>query len=130
MRIMISFDDFKKMEITMGKILSAEKIADTDKLLKLKVHFGTKLECVPQEQLQKSELNECDDVRQVVSGIVLHFPDPEKLVGLTCAFVTNLEPRNIKGLVSEAMILALGGDGEPFSLLVPNAEVSAGTKAR
>jgi len=94
----ISIDDFKKVEIRIGEIKSAEKIEGSDKLLKLKVNFGT-------------------EERQVLSGIAAHFPEPHDLVGKKCPFVTNLAPRMMMGLESQAMILATGGDGEtPFSL--------------
>lgn len=94
----ISIDDFKKVEIKIGEILSAEKIEGSDKLLKLLVNFGT-------------------EDRQVLSGIAAHFPQPADLVGKKCPFVTNLSPRQMMGLESQAMILATGGDGEtPFAL--------------
>ena len=86
---MISIDDFKKVDITVGKILSAEKIPETDKLLKLSVDFG---------ELQP---------RQIISGISLYFPDCSILIGKKCVFVVNLEPRIIRGLESQGMILAL-----------------------
>lgn len=95
---LISIDDFKKVEIKIGEILSAESIAGSDKLLKLNVNFG-------------------DHNRQVLSGIAAYFPNPADLVGKRCPFVTNLEPRSLMGLESNAMILATGGDGEtPFAL--------------
>ncbi len=94
----ISVDDFKKVEIKIGEIKSAEKIEGSEKLLKLMVNFGT-------------------EERQVLSGIAAHFPDPSTLVGKCCPFVTNLAPRMMMGLESQAMILATGGDGEtPFAL--------------
>ena len=118
---MISFEDFKKVEMTVGEILSAEKIPDTDKLLKLSVDLGE------------------EKPRQIVSGISLYFPDCSVLVGKKCMFVTNLEPRMIRGYESNGMILAVsaedahllpeGGQGK-FSLLEPSAEIPAGTKAK
>jgi len=109
---MISFEDFKKVDIAVGQILSAEKIPETDKLLKLSVDLG---ETQP---------------RQIVSGISIHFPDCAVLVGKKCMFVANLEPRIIRGVESQGMILAVsGGDGK-FSLLSPNDEIIAGTRAQ
>lgn len=94
----ISIDDFKKVEIRIGEIKSAEKIEGSDKLLKLIVNFGS-------------------EDRQVLSGIAAYFPNPQDLVGKNCPFVTNLAPRMMMGLESQAMILATGGDGEtPFAL--------------
>jgi methionine--tRNA ligase beta chain len=107
----ISFEEFKKVEIRAGKILSAEKIPDTDKLLKLSVDIG---ELVP---------------RQIVSGIALRYPDPTVLVGKTCMFVTNLEPRVIKGLESNGMLFAVSTPEGAFSLLEPNEDIPPGTLA-
>lgn len=99
----ISIDDFKKVEITVGEIISAEKIDGSGKLLKLKVNFG-------------------GEERQVLSGIAAFFPDPGALVGKRVPFVTNLAPRMMMGLESQAMILATGGEEEnPFSLFETDA---------
>jgi tRNA-binding EMAP/Myf-like protein len=136
---MITFDDFKKVEIRAGKILSAEKIPDTDKLLKLSVDFGEQKEVV-RENLSVDAVSEpvaapapapvfVAAPRQIVSGISMYFPDPAVLVGKTCMFVTNLEPRTIKGHESNGMLFAVStGDGS-FSLLEPNASIPPGTKA-
>jgi methionine--tRNA ligase beta chain len=107
---MISIDDFKKIEIKAGKILTAEKIPDTDKLVRLTVDFSE------------------ENPRQIISGIAMHFPDVSMLVGKTCTFITNLEPRIIKGFESNGMILALSNETE-FSLLEPSSQVSPGTSA-
>ena len=101
---MISIDEFKKVEIRAGKILSVELIEGSDKLLKLSVGFGE------------------EAPRQILSGIKKYFEDPQELVGVTCAFVTNLEPREMMGLTSQGMIMAASGDlpaqtGSFFSLL-------------
>jgi methionyl-tRNA synthetase len=85
-------------------------VPDTDKLLHLTVDFGE------------------EKPRTVVSGIAGYFPDPQVLVGKKCPFVTNLEPRPLKGLVSEAMIVAVHA-GEAFSLLEPTgADIPEGTR--
>ena len=107
---MISIDDFKKVEIRAGKILKVEEVEGSDKLLKLEVDFGP---AVAEAMAGKEEIR---DLRQVISGIKKHFADPTDLVGVTCAFVTNLEPREIMGLESEAMIMASSSD-DSFSLL-------------
>jgi methionyl-tRNA synthetase len=108
---MISIDDFKKVEITVGKILSAEFIEGSEKLLKLSVDFGE------------------ERPRQVVSGIRKYFAEPETLIGVKCGFVTNLEPRPLMGLVSEAMILAASTD-EAFSLLRVDESMPVGAKVK
>ena len=109
---MINIDEFKKVEMVVGKILSAEKVPDTDKLLKLSVDLG---EVTP---------------RQIVSGISLFFPDCSSLVGKKCMFVANLEPRTIRGLESQGMILAVSTEDGKFSLLEPNDEIPVGAKAK
>lgn len=109
----ITYDDFKKVEIRVGKILSAEKIEGSEKLLKLSVDF--KEESGP---------------RQILSGIQKYFPNEADLVGKKCMFVTNLAPRQMMGLESNGMLFALGGQGEvPFSLLTPETDVPEGTPA-
>ena len=108
---MISYEDFKKVEIKVGKILSAEKITETDKLLKLSVDFAE------------------GSPRQIVSGISEYFPNPEDLIGTKCLFVTNLEPRTIRGFESNGMLFAMGGrEGIPFSLIKASEDVPEGTK--
>lgn len=107
----ISIEDFKKLEIKIGQILSAEKIENTDKLLRLSVDFGEK------------------NPRQIVSGIAEHFKSPEDLLGKKCAFATNLEPRVIKNLESQGMILAVSGEGF-FSLLETSGDVYPGSQVK
>jgi methionyl-tRNA synthetase len=108
----ITIDDFNKVEIKAGKILSAEKVEGSEKLLKLSVDMG---EAEP---------------RQILSGIQKHFPEEQTLVGVKCMFVTNLEPRKMMGLESNGMLFALGGHGDvPFSLVVPQTDVPPGTPA-
>lgn len=142
---MINIDQLKQVEIKIGEIISAEKVEGADKLLKLMVNFGTKVsppiatevpvsvasamestssvvEAVPSE-VEK-------DVRQIISGIAPYFSDPVTLVGLKCAFVTNLEPRTIRGLQSNGMILATGGGNDPFTLLRANADTVPGSLIR
>ena len=108
----ITYDDFAKVEIKAGKILTAEKIPETDKLLRLTVDFA---ESTP---------------RQIVSGISMYFPDPNTLIGKTCMFVTNLEPRMLKGFESNGMLFALSTPDGNFSLLEPNSTIPPGTKAK
>lgn len=118
MKEKINIDDFKKIDIVVGQILSVEKVPDTEKLLKLSVDLG---EEVP---------------RQIVSGISEYFPDCEVLVGRKCMFVANLEPRMIRGVESDGMILAVSNeeatkeDGQGgFSLLAPDNSIPVGTRA-
>lgn len=108
---MISIEDFKKVEIRVGEILSVEKVPDTDKLLKLSVNLGE------------------DKPRQIVSGIAPYFTDEQSLVGKKCMFVANLEPRTIRGLESQGMILAILTPEGKFSLVMPDQSMPAGAKA-
>jgi methionyl-tRNA synthetase len=108
----INYDDWKKVEIKIGRILTVEKIEKSEKLLKLSVDFA---EASP---------------RQIISGIAKYFPNIEDLIGKKCAFVTNLEPKPLMGLESNGMILAVGGGEEPFSLFEVKAEVAVGAKAK
>lgn len=94
----ISIDDFKKIEIRVGEIRNAGKIEGSDKLLRLIVNFG-------------------DHERQVLSGIAQYIKTPEELIGKRCPFVTNLPPRVMMGIESQAMLLAGGGEEDiPFAL--------------
>jgi methionyl-tRNA synthetase len=131
---MITYDDFAKVEIRVGKILSAEKVPETDKLLRLSVDFG--LIAVPALAVPAVEgapvvpaPEPVRDIRQIVSGISLFFPDASVLVGKKCMFVTNLEPRKIKGLESNGMLFAVSTPDGKFSLLEPNSEIPEGTRA-
>ena len=114
-KYMITIDDFAKVEIRIGLILSAEKIEGSDKLLKLSVDMGE------------------EAPRQIVSGIAAFFPDPQALVGTRCAFAANLEPRTIRGFESQGMILAVSGqtDGADFfSLLETLPAVPPGSRVK
>jgi len=103
-----SYDDFSKLEIRIGTVVAVEIVPDADKLLKLSVDFG---EAEP---------------RQIISGIRLYMEDPQSLVGKQCPFIANLEPRTIRGLVSNGMILA-ANSGETFAFLHPDVPLPPGT---
>ncbi len=104
---MITFDEFKKIELKVGKILQAEPVEGSEKLLKLEVDFAE------------------DKPRTVVSGIAGHV-DLENFVGSKKIFVTNLEPRPILGIESQAMILA-GKDGQGLALVETTRDLPVGT---
>ena len=106
----INFEDFKKVEIKIGTIRAAEKIPEGDKLLKLVVDFGA-------------------ETRQIMSGIAEFFPDPAVLVGRQAPFVTNLEPRVLRGHESQGMILATDGE-RGIVLLNPSEEVPPGSPVK
>ena len=104
---MITFDEFKKVELKVGQILKAEPVEGSEKLLELEVDFGE------------------DKTRTVISGIAGHV-DLEDFVGSKRIFVTNLEPRAIMGKESQAMILA-GKDGQGLALVEPTRDLPIGT---
>jgi methionyl-tRNA synthetase len=106
----ITFDDFAKVELKLGKILEAEEIKKSKKLYKLKVDFGE------------------EEPRQILSGIKEYY-EADNLVGKKVLFVTNLLPRKIMGYESNGMILGLQGEKE-FSLLVADRKkVEEGVQA-
>ncbi len=109
----ITIDDFKKVEIRVGEIVRAERIEGSEKLLKLQVNFGGATAGASAGTI---------DSRQVLSGIAAYVPDPQTLVGVRCAFVTNLAPRTMMGLESQAMLLASGGGEEALHLFISTAE--------
>jgi methionyl-tRNA synthetase len=91
----ISIDDFLKVELRVGQVKAAEKVKGADKLLRLEVDIGT-------------------EVRQLVAGIALAY-NPEDLIGRKVVIVANLQPRKLRGLESNGMIVAAsaGEDGKP-----------------
>ena len=122
----IKYEDWKKVEIKIGKILTVETIEKSEKLLKLSVDFGLK----PSDGSPEPEALGRRDIRQIVSGIAKYFPVITDLVNKKCAFVTNLEPKPLMGLESNGMVLAVGGGEEPFSLFEVRDEIITGTKAK
>lgn len=150
--IMINIDQFHEIEMRIGKILSAEKVPDTDKLLKLSVDMGLKpsageilpdhsgsqngLEVKPasepnapgDEEPKAQEIVSPErDIRQIVSGISAYFPDPSVLMGKHVAFVVNLAPRMLRGLESQGMILAVH-EGDAFALMEVPDTIPPGTR--
>jgi methionyl-tRNA synthetase len=105
----ISIEEFSKIEVKVGTVRSAERVLETDKLLRLMVDFG-----------------EESGPRQIVSGIAAYVPDPTSLVGRQLTFVTNLEPRTIRGIESDGMLFAVG-EGASFAFLMPDRETTPGT---
>jgi len=108
----ISFEDFVKLDIRVGKIISAERVEGSDKLIKLEVDFGV------DEAGQQAK-------RQILAGIGKIYA-PEQLVGKECPFAYNLAPRMLKGLESQGMILCPSDNGSPV-LLHPDKEIPPGS---
>lgn len=106
---MISFDDFKKLDIRIGRIIAAERIQDTEKLLKIEIDVGA-------------------EKRQLVAGIAQSY-EPDALIGKEIPVLLNLEPRTIRGVESHGMILAAVMDGKAV-LMHPDKEVPPGSIVR
>ena len=104
----INYETFSKVEVRIGTVTAAEIIPEADRLLKLTVELGE------------------EEPRQIVSGI-REFVNPEDIINKQFPFVTNLEPRMIKGYESNGMIFA-AGDADTFTLLSPLNQVPPGTK--
>jgi methionyl-tRNA synthetase len=107
----ISIEDFAKVEMRVGEIIAAEPIPKADKLLKIQVDIGT-------------------EVRQVCAGIAQYY-QPEQLVGMKVVLVTNLQPRKLRGVESNGMIVAasVGDEGRPV-LATFKDDVPKGAKLR
>lgn len=129
----VSYDEFKKMDMRVGTIREVTPVPDTDKLLKCMIYFGETEEVAGEdvedlggevEKIIKPKL------RQIVSGIREFYPEYEKLVGKQVLYIVNLEPRMIKGIESQGMLMAVDGkDGAPV-FMTPEVEVNPGTKIR
>src|SRR2546425_11749936 len=107
----ISIEDFAKVEMRVGQVKTAERVQGADKLLKLTVDIGT-------------------EVRQIVAGIAQHY-EPEKLIGRKVIVVVNLQPRKLRGVESNGMIVAaaVGPEGRPV-LAGFHEEVEVGARLK
>lgn len=107
---MITYEDFQKLDMRLGKVLVAEAVPDSDKLIRFELDFGE------------------EKPRQILSAIREWYSEPEVLVGKMMLFVVNLEPRMIRGLESQGMLMAVGEDRPIF--LIPEESVAPGAKVR
>lgn len=114
---MINYEDFSKIEIRIGEVLSVEVVEGADKLLRCMVDVGEK----------DAEGNHVP--RQILSGIREYLEDPQTLIGKKFPYVTNLEPRTIRGFESQGMILAAVHEGT-LGLFSPTSDLPAGTKIK
>ncbi|TSC75030.1 MAG: protein containing C-terminal region/beta chain of methionyl-tRNA synthetase [Parcubacteria group bacterium Gr01-1014_44] len=103
---MITYEDFKKLELRVAKIIEAERVEGSEKLLKLKLDLGE------------------PEPRQVIAGIGKNY-EPEKLIGQEIIIVANLEPKQLIGLESNGMLLAADSINGPV-ILIPEKEVEPG----
>ncbi|MBE0067540.1 methionine--tRNA ligase [Thermoanaerobacterium thermosaccharolyticum] len=105
----IKIDDFAKIDLRVAEVLEAEKVEGADKLLKLKLKVG-------------------DEVRQVVSGLALHYKI-EELVGKKLVLVANLEPKKLRGIESYGMILAASNEGK-LTVVTVDKDIESGAKVK
>ena len=106
---MITYDDFIKLDIRIGTVTAAEKVQGTDKLIRLEIDLG-------------------EGTRQVVAGMALTYT-PEDFIGKQVPILINLEPRKLRGIESQGMILAADFGGKPI-MLIPEREVPPGSVVR
>lgn len=104
----ITVDDFDKVQIRVGEVLKCEKVKKAKKLLVSQIRVG-------------------NEVRQIVSGISLHYT-PEEMVGKKVAVITNLKPAKLCGLMSEGMILAASDDDGNLSVLTVDKDIISGSE--
>lgn len=106
----IEYDDFGRMDIRVGTVIEAEKVAKTKKLLKLKIDTGI-------------------DQRTVVSGIAEYY-EPEALIGKQVSILVNLAPKNLKGIESQGMILCAENADGSLSIVSPDQNVKNGAEVK
>jgi len=107
----VSFDDFLKMDIRVGKVLECKRVPKADKLLQFLIDDGM------------SE-------RTILSGIAQHYPNPEELIGTQVCFIANFEPRKLRGVMSEGMILSAEDSDGKLVLIQPKAPVTNGVEVK
>lgn len=110
MKSMVTIEDFHRLDIRIGKVLSVEKVSGADKLLKFIFDLG-------------------EEKRQIIAGMAEFYSDPSILEGKEMPLLLNIEPRTFRGQVSQGMIIAADVDGRPV-LLHPEKEISPGSIVR
>jgi len=106
----ISFDEFQKLDLRIGKITEAAQIPGSRNLIKMIIDFGT-------------------EKRQAVAGL-LKWYKPEELVGKKCAFILNLQKRVMMGVESQCMIFAAEDDEGNVVVLQPEKDIAEGSRIR
>jgi len=104
----ISFDDFQKLDLRVGKILEANQIPGSRSLIRMIVDFG-------------------NEKRQAVAGLLQYYK-PETLVGRKCAFILNLQRRKMMGVESQCMVLAAEDEKGNVIVLQPEKDIIEGSK--
>jgi methionine--tRNA ligase beta chain len=104
----ITFADFQKLDLRVGKIIEATQVPESKKLIKILVDFGA-------------------EKRQAVAGLLKHYT-PEELVGKKCVFLLNLQRRMLAGIESQCMVLAAEDQAGSVSVLQPEKDIAEGSK--
>jgi len=105
----MTIDDFQKSDLRIGKVVSAERVEGSEKLLKLQIDIGE------------------EAPRQILSGIAKAYA-PEDMLGKSVAIIANLDPRMMMGMESQGMLLAAHGEGGAPVILTPVSDVPPGAK--
>lgn len=106
---MITLEDFAKVELKIGKVLGAQRVEKSNKLIVMKVDTG--------------------EERQIVAGIGKAYT-PEELIGKTIVVVTNMQPATLMGIKSHGMLLAASDDEGNLSAISPEKEIKAGARVK
>jgi len=104
----VSFEEFQKLDLRIGKIIEATMVPNSKKLIKLIVDFGS-------------------EKRQAVAGLLKYY-SPEQLVGKKCIFLLNLQRRILAGIESQCMILAAEDNEDHVTVLLPEKDIVEGSK--
>ena len=104
----ITFDEFQKIDLRIGKIIEASAVPESKKLIKILVDFGS-------------------EKRQAVAGLLKYYK-PEELVGKKCVFLLNLQRRMLVGLESQCMVLAAEDEAGNVTVLQPEKDIVEGSK--
>jgi methionyl-tRNA synthetase len=104
----ITFAEFQKLDLRIGKIVEANQVPDSKKLIKILVNFG-------------------QEKRQAVAGLLKYYK-PEELVGKKCVFLLNLQRRTLAGIESQCMVLAAEDETGNVTILQPEKDIAEGSK--
>lgn len=107
----VSFEDFQRMDIRVGTVLDCQKVPKADKLLQFRIADGL-------------------EERTILSGIAAYYPNPEALIGTQVCFIANFEPRKLRGIMSEGMILSAEDADGRLVLIQPSAPVTNGVEVK
>lgn len=107
----VAFEDFMKMDIRVGTVLDCKRVPKADKLLEFRIADGM-------------------EERTILSGIAQHYPQPEELIGSQVCFIANFEPRKLRGVMSEGMILSAEDSDGKLVLIQPKAMVTNGVEVK